>query len=76
MAKTIFIFQIDIGFDPERGYAAAIRDVALDRMKGIRANSPEQLCSRIRNVVLEEFRKKRDFPLESERSEPSRIIMP
>jgi hypothetical protein len=69
----ILIFRIDIGFDPERGYAAALYDVQNERQKGIRANSMEQLTSRLRNVLNEEGHKRRQFPLESE---PSRIITP
>jgi hypothetical protein len=48
-------------------------DVPLKRVKGIKGNSIEQLVSRLRNQILEEARKKRNFPLESE---PSRIILP
>lgn len=69
------LFRIDIGFDPDRCYAASIVDAQLGRMKGVKGNSPEQLVSRIRNIVLEEMRKKRDFPLESERGNSS-IITP
>lgn len=67
------MFRIDVGFDPERGYAAVVFDVPNDRQKGIKANSIEQLTSRLRNVLNEEGRKKRSFPLEHERS---RIITP
>jgi len=73
MAQTIFLFRIDIGLNPERGYGATVLDVQLDRIKGIKGATPEQLISRIRNVVLEELHKKKNFPLESE---PSRIITP
>lgn len=73
MATPILLFRIDVGFDPDRGYAAVVFDVPLKRQKGIRANSIEQLTSRLRQVLNEEGRKKRDFPLESE---PSRIIIP
>lgn len=69
------LFRFDIGFDPDKGYAASVLDAQLNRMKGIRANSPEQLISRIRNVFLEEMRKKRNFPLESERESPIRKII-
>lgn len=62
------LFRIDIGFSEHRGYAAVVLDVPNQRHKGIKGNSPEQVVSRIRNVVLEEMRKKRDFPLESEPS--------
>jgi hypothetical protein len=60
------LFRIDIGFDEGRGYGAVVFDVANDRQKGIKGNSIEQLVSRIRNVVIEEARKKRNFPTESE----------
>lgn len=73
MSKVHHLFRIDIGFDQERGYGATLTDVPNNRMKGIRGNSVEQLVSRLRNVIIEEARKKRDFPLESE---PSRIITP
>ena len=74
MSKDVpVIFRIDIGFDPERGYAALVLDPQLQRQKGIRGNSIEQLMSRLRNVILEEARKKRNFPLEHE---PRMIITP
>lgn len=73
MGKVAFVFRIDIGLDEDRGYGATVTDVQLGRMKGIKGNSMEQLMSRIRNVVLEEMRRKRNFPLESERA---RIITP
>jgi hypothetical protein len=76
MAKTIFIFRIDIGLNKDKGYGATILDVQRQMVKGIKGNSTEQLLSRIRRVVLDEMHKKTNFPLESERSEPSRIIMP
>jgi hypothetical protein len=68
MSQTHFMFRIDIGFNTEKGYGATVLDVKLNRIKGIKAASPEQLISRIRNVFLEEIRKKRDFPLEMERN--------
>lgn len=76
MAKPILLFRIDIGFDPERGYGAALFDILNERSKGIRANSMQQLTSRLRNVLNEEAEKTRHFPLEHERDEPSRIITP
>jgi hypothetical protein len=76
VAKPILMFRIDIGFDPERGYGAAVLDVINERTKGIRANSIQQLTSRLRNVLNEEVETRRQFPLEHEREEPSRIITP
>jgi hypothetical protein len=67
------LFRIDIGFDEERGYAAVVLDVMQERQKGIRGNSPEQLASRLRHVLIEELTKRKNFPLESE---PSKIITP
>jgi hypothetical protein len=64
---------MDVGFDPDRGYAATVMDVQEGKMKGIRGNSIEQLTSRIRRVLIDEASKKRHFPLESE---TSRIITP
>ena len=63
-----------MGFHPDKGYGATVLDVQLNRIKGIKANSPEQLMSRLRKVLLEEFHKKRDFPLEAERNRVSKII--
>jgi hypothetical protein len=76
VAKPILLFRIDIGFDPERGYAASLMDIQHKRMKGIRGNSMQQLTSRLRNVLNEEAAKMKAFPLEHEREEPSRIITP
>ena len=71
------LYRIDIGFDPHRGYAATLLDLPNARQKRIRGNSAEQLMSRLRNVVLEEMHKQKNFPLESERSNNnSPIIMP
>lgn len=78
MAQPILIFRIDVGFDPDRGYGAAVLDVINQRTKGIRASSIQQLTSRLRNVLNEEVEKRKQFPLEHERTpdEPSRIISP
>lgn len=74
--KVHLLFRMDIGFSTSRGYAATVMDVPNKRMKGVKGNSPEQLMSRLRNVLLEEMRKKRDFPLESEPGGQSNIITP
>jgi hypothetical protein len=71
--NVAFLFRVDIGFEKDRGYAAAVFDPQNQRQKGIRGNSMEQLLSRIRKVILDESRKARSFPLESERSN---IILP
>ena len=78
MANPILMYRIDIGFDPERGYGAALFDVVNERQKGIKASSMQQLTSRLRNVLNEEAEKQRRFPLEHEKApdEPSRIIIP
>ena len=78
MAKPILLFRIDIGFDPERGYGCAVLDIINSRQKGIRANSIQQLTSRLRNVLNEEVEKRKQFPMEHEKApqEPSRIITP
>lgn len=68
--------RIDIGFDENRGYAATYFDLPNKRVKGIKANSPEQLISRIRNVFLDEMHKRKHFPLESEPRGQSNIITP
>jgi hypothetical protein len=70
------LYRIDIGFDPHRGYAATLLDLPNARQKGIRGNSPEQLMSRLRNVVLEEMHKRKNYPLESESQSSSPIITP
>ena len=69
------LFRIDIGFDPERCYAASIIDAQENKVKGIKGNSIQQLMGRVRHAIIDEMEKKRHFPLEHER-EPSRIIMP
>lgn len=78
MAQPILLFRIDIGFDPDRGYGAAVYDVQNERHKGIKGNSIQQITSRLRNVLNEEMEKRKQFPMEHERSvqEPSRIITP
>lgn len=62
------MFRVDIGFDEERGYGAVLYDVQNERQKGIRANSMQQLTSRLRNVLNEEAAKRKQFPAEQERS--------
>lgn len=74
--KVHLLFRMDIGFSESRGYAAVVTDVPLKRMKSIKGNSPEQLMSRIRNVLLDEMRKKKHFPLESEPGGQHNIITP
>lgn len=76
MAKTILLFRVDIGFDPDRGYAALLSDPANQREKGIRGNSMEQLTSRLRHALIEEAHKKRSFPTEREAGNGSHIITP
>jgi hypothetical protein len=76
MSEVRLLFRVDVGHDPDRGYAASVIDVPNNRMKGIRGNSIEQLVSRLRNVILEEARKKKDFPLEHEAGVQRSIIVP
>jgi hypothetical protein len=76
MSKVALLYRIDIGFDEGRGYAAAIIDVGLGRMKGIKGNSIQQLTARLRHVLNEEMEKKRNFPMESEAAGKSSIITP
>jgi hypothetical protein len=76
VANTILLFRIDIGFDRDKGYAAVVADVRNERMKGIKGNSMQQITSRLRNVLNEEAAKQKQFPLEHEHGEPSRIITP
>ena len=74
MAKPIVLFRVDFGFDPERGYAAAVIDAQAGKTKGIRGNSMRQLCRNVHEAICEAESKRRRFPLEHE--EPSRIITP
>jgi hypothetical protein len=73
------MYQIDVGFDEQRGYVLSILDINRSKTagaairKGIKGNSMEQLASRLRHVLIEESNKRRHFPLESE---PSKIITP
>jgi hypothetical protein len=69
-----FLFRIDIGFDPDRCYAAQILDIQQNRGKGIKGNSVEQLMGRIRHVIIDEMGRRKYFPLEKE--EPHQIITP
>lgn len=73
-STTSILFRIDLGFNPEKGYAAVIYDVALDRQKGIKAGSIRQLMRIVSQEVCDCEQKSRRFPLEKE--EPSRIITP
>jgi hypothetical protein len=76
VAKPILLFRIDVGFDPERGYAASVLDLQEQKMKGIRGNSIQQVTARLRIALNEVMEKRKHFPLEHERNEPSRIITP
>lgn len=76
MAKPILMFRIDIGFDPDRGYGAALLDVHENKMKGIKASNVRQLMRLVSQAICETEQHKRRFPLEHERNEPSRIITP
>ena len=76
MAKPIVLFRVDFGFDPERGYAAAISDAQAQKVKGIRANSIRELCRLCHQAICEAEQKRRRFPLEMEIKEPPRIITP
>ena len=68
MGNVNLMFRIEIGFDPERGYAAIILDVRQQRTKALRGNSMQQITSRLRHILNEEADKQRRFPLESEKS--------
>jgi hypothetical protein len=67
------MFRVDIGFDPERGYAAVLSDVRGERVKGVKGNSIRNLMRRVSQQICDEEQKQRHFPLEHERS---RIITP
>jgi hypothetical protein len=73
MANPILLFRIDVGFDPDRGYAAVITDVLGERQKGIKGNSIRNLMRNVNQQVCETEQVHRRFPLEHERS---RIITP
>ncbi len=73
MANATVMFRIDIGFDPERGYAAVLTDVLGERMKGIKGNSIRNLMRNVSQQICEEEQRRRRFPLEHERN---RIITP
>lgn len=60
------LYRIDIGFDPDRGYAAVILDVRGDRQKGIKGNSIRNLCRNVHKAICDEDQKARRFPLEAE----------
>ena len=76
MANAILMFRIDVGFDPDKGYAAALLDVPSQRMKGIKAGNVRQLMRLVAQEICTEEQKQRRFPLEHERGETSRIITP
>ena len=75
MANAILMFRIDVGFDPDRGYAAALYDVQGEKQKGVKASNVRQLMRLVGQQICEAEQQKRRFPLEHER-EPSRIITP
>ena len=60
------MYQVDIGFSAERGYAAIIKDVIGRKTKGVKGNSIRQLMRRVSEAIAEDEQKKRRFPLESE----------
>ncbi len=76
MAKPVVLFRVDYGFDPERGYAAAIMDAQAQKSKGVRANSMRQLSRLVSQAICDAESKRRRFPLEYEAAEPPRIITP
>jgi len=68
------MFRIDVGFNPERGYGAALLDVQSNQQKGIRAGNIRQLMRLLGQAICDQEQRSRRFPLEKE--EPSRIITP
>jgi hypothetical protein len=68
-----YLFRIDIGYQPGRGYAAVVFDVQLGRQKTIRGNSVRQLMRHVHSAVADEIDRKKNFPLENE---PPIIIRP
>jgi hypothetical protein len=73
VANPIFMFRIDIGFDPERGYAAVLSDVRGERVKGVKGNSIRNLMRNVSSQICTAEQQMRRFPLEHERS---KIITP
>lgn len=66
MAKTIVMFRIDVGYNPELGYAAVVLDGLDKKQKGVKGNSIRQLMRRVSDAVCEEEQRKRRFPLEQD----------
>lgn len=71
--NVTLLFRVDIGFDPERGYAAVVQRGYDGARKGIKGNSIRQLLRRINEEVVKEEHNRYNFPMESE---PRRIITP
>jgi hypothetical protein len=66
------MYRVDIGYDPNRCYAAVITEGKRGMQKGIKGNSIRQLMRRVSEQVAADEQKSRRFPLEQE--EPKRII--
>jgi hypothetical protein len=64
MAQTIFMFRIDLGFNPDKGYGATVLDVQENKIKGVKGHSIRGLMRNISAVIAEEDQKKRRFPTE------------
>lgn len=68
------MYRIDIGYDPNRCYAAVITEGKKGMQKGIKGNSIRQLMRRVNEQICLDEQKNRRFPLEQE--EPKRLISP
>jgi hypothetical protein len=60
------MFRAEIGFDPQRGYAAVLTDIQGGRMKGVKGNSIRNLMRNLSGQICELEQHMRRFPLESE----------
>ena len=66
MPEVTQLYQVNIGFNPDYGYAAVVMDIRDKRSKGIKGNSIRQLCRNIHEAICADDQKKRHFPLERE----------
>ena len=66
MPNVTRLYSVEIGFNPDFGYAAAVFDVRDKRTKGIKGNSIRQLCRNLHEAICEDDQSKRNFPLERE----------
>jgi len=60
-----FLFRIDIGYEPQRGFIAVCQDIKANQTNAGKAHSIRELMRHVSQVICNQEQANRRFPLES-----------